>query len=47
MSTGTEKSAMAETVLRVFRGDAGGGAMVDYNVPVAPGMVVLDALHYI
>src|ERR1700680_3318055 len=47
MSTGTEKSAMAETVLRVFRGDASGGAMVDYKVPVAPGMVVLDALHYI
>ena len=38
---------MAETVLRVFRGDANGGATVDYQVPVAPGMVVLDALHYI
>ena len=38
---------MAETVLRVFRGDASGGATVDYQVPVAPGMVVLDALHYI
>src|SRR6202030_4575836 len=47
MSTGTEKPAMAETVLRVFRGDAGSGALVDYKVPVAPGMVVLDALHYI
>src|SRR6202011_2892218 len=47
MSTGTEKAAMAETVLRVFRGDASGGAMVDFKVPIAPGMVVLDALHYI
>jgi succinate dehydrogenase / fumarate reductase, iron-sulfur subunit len=37
----------AEMTLRVFRGDANGGAMVDYAVPVAPGMVVLDALHYI
>jgi succinate dehydrogenase / fumarate reductase iron-sulfur subunit len=38
---------VAETVLRVFRGDVNGGATVDYSVPVAPGMVVLDALHYI
>ena len=36
-----------EAVLRVFRGDASGGAAVEYRVPVAPGMVVLDALHYI
>lgn len=37
---------MPETVnLRVFRGDAEGGQMVDYSVPAAPGMVVLDALH--
>ena len=36
-----------EAVLRVFRGTAEGGAMVEYRVPVAPGMVVLDALHYI
>ena len=38
---------MAEAVLRVFRGTAEGGQPVDYRVPVAPGMVVLDALHYI
>src|SRR5258708_8792213 len=38
---------MAEATLRVFRGDANGGQTVDYGVPVAPGMVVLDALHYI
>jgi succinate dehydrogenase iron-sulfur subunit len=36
-----------EAVLRVFRGTAEEGTPVDYRVPVAPGMVVLDALHYI
>jgi len=36
---------MAEATLRVFRGDGSGGAPKDYRVPVAPGMVVLDALH--
>ncbi len=38
---------MKEATLRVFRGDSSGGQTVDYRVPVAPGMVVLDALHYI
>ena len=38
---------MANVVLRVVRGDSKGGATTDYNVPVAPGMVVLDALHYV
>lgn len=38
---------MAEAVLTVFRGTREGGAPVDYRVPIAPGMVVLDALHYI
>jgi succinate dehydrogenase iron-sulfur subunit len=38
---------MAEAKLQVFRGDANGGQSVEYKVPVAPGMVVLDALHYI
>ncbi|HEV2490085.1 MAG TPA: succinate dehydrogenase/fumarate reductase iron-sulfur subunit [Candidatus Acidoferrales bacterium] len=38
---------MAEAVLAVFRGTREGGAAVDYRVPIAPGMVVLDALHYI
>src|SRR5271154_2461816 len=38
---------MADAVLNVFRGDKDGGQAVDYNVPIAPGMVVLDALHYI
>ncbi|MFN0120680.1 MAG: succinate dehydrogenase/fumarate reductase iron-sulfur subunit [Blastocatellia bacterium] len=38
---------MAEATLRVFRGDNNGGEHVDYKVPVAPGMVVLDAIHYV
>ena len=38
---------MPESVLRVFRGDSAAGETVDYRVPVAPGMVVLDALYYI
>src|SRR5260370_37387412 len=38
---------MKEATLRVFRGDSKGGQTVDYRVPVPPGMVVLDALHYI
>jgi succinate dehydrogenase / fumarate reductase iron-sulfur subunit len=38
---------MAEATLNVFRGDANGGQAVEYKVPIAPGMVVLDALHYV
>ena len=38
---------MTDAVLKVFRGTREGGAFVDYRVPVAPGMVVLDALHHI
>jgi succinate dehydrogenase / fumarate reductase, iron-sulfur subunit len=38
---------MPEAVLKVFRGGPDGGEAVEYRVPVAPGMVVLDALHYI
>ena len=38
---------MKEATLRVFRGDKEGGEHVDYQVPIAPGMVVLDAVHYI
>ncbi|MFZ0700505.1 MAG: succinate dehydrogenase/fumarate reductase iron-sulfur subunit, partial [Candidatus Acidiferrales bacterium] len=38
---------MAEAVMAVHRGDASGGMPVEYKVPLAPGMVVLDALHYI
>jgi succinate dehydrogenase / fumarate reductase iron-sulfur subunit len=36
-----------EATVQVFRGDANGGQMVDYRVPVEPGMVVLDAIHWI
>ena len=38
---------MAEATLRVFRGDRDGGGPVDFQVPLVPGMVVLDALHSI
>jgi succinate dehydrogenase / fumarate reductase iron-sulfur subunit len=33
--------------LRVFRGNADGGAEQEYSVPTFPGMVVLDAIHHI
>jgi succinate dehydrogenase / fumarate reductase iron-sulfur subunit len=42
-----KENEMAEATLRVFRGDRAGGEHKDYAVPIAPGMVVLDALHYI
>ena len=32
---------------RVWRGDRSGGKLVDYRTGVAPGMVVLDAIHQI
>lgn len=38
---------MAEALLRVYRGDADGGKMIEYRVPIEAGMVVLDALHYV
>ena len=38
---------MKEATLRVFRGETADGKTVDYRVPLAPGMVVLDALHYV
>ena len=34
-----------DQTLRIYRGDKQAGEMVDYTVPVAPGMVVLDAIH--
>ena len=34
-----------QATLRIFRGDQTGGQEVDYTVPLAPGMVVLDAVH--
>jgi len=38
---------VAEAVLHVFRGDASGGKLQEYKVPVEEGMVVLDAIHRI
>src|SRR3989442_8796219 len=38
---------MADAKLRIFRGTRDGGETADYQVPLAPGMVVLDALHYV
>ena len=34
-----------EATLRIYRGDNERGEMVEYKVPLAPGMVVLDAVH--
>ena len=34
-----------EATLRIYRGDNQKGELVDYKIPVAPGMVVLDAVH--
>ncbi len=31
--------------MRIFRGDAQGGELVDYDVQIDPGMVVLDVVH--
>jgi len=38
---------MPDAILEVFRGDKESGGAKQYKVPIAPGMVVLDALHYI
>src|SRR5262249_3175127 len=38
---------MADATFKVFRGNADGGDLTEYKVPIAPGMDVLDALHYI
>jgi succinate dehydrogenase / fumarate reductase, iron-sulfur subunit len=38
---------MASATFRIWRGDANGGAFQDYATEVAPGMVVLDAVHRI
>ncbi len=43
MTLETERFA----VLRVFRGDPAGSKEQEYRVPVLPGMVVLDAVHWI
>src|SRR3954470_23604533 len=38
---------MATATFRVWRGDAQGGSFADYATEVAPGVVVLDAVHRI
>jgi len=38
---------VAEAILHVHRGDASGGALEEYRVPLEEGMVVLDAIHHI
>src|SRR6201987_2369627 len=38
---------MACATFRIWRGDADGGALVDYPTEVTEGMVVLDAVHQI
>ena len=44
----TPDQAPARTrTLRVFRGDETKNKLEDYSVPVSPGMVVLDAIHWI
>jgi succinate dehydrogenase / fumarate reductase iron-sulfur subunit len=34
-----------EAKLQIYRGDSQSGEMVEYTVPLEPGMVVLDAVH--
>jgi succinate dehydrogenase / fumarate reductase iron-sulfur subunit len=38
---------LGRATFRVWRGDARGGKLVEYTTSVAPGMVVLDAIHQI
>jgi succinate dehydrogenase and fumarate reductase iron-sulfur protein len=38
---------MALATFKIFRGDRNSGDLVEYKVPIAPGMVVLDELYYI
>ena len=40
-------TAISNLELNVWRGDAGGGALVEYKVPVREGMVVLDAVLWV
>jgi succinate dehydrogenase / fumarate reductase iron-sulfur subunit len=48
MMSDSSTSGTANTVtLRVFRGTEEGGSEVEYQVPTFPGIVVLDAIHYI
>ena len=39
--------AASEVTMRVWRGDAKGGAFTEYRVQSQEGMVVLDVIHAI
>jgi succinate dehydrogenase / fumarate reductase iron-sulfur subunit len=43
----TKPEPFGRATFRVWRGDRNGGNLVDYTTGVAPGMVVLDAIHQI
>ena len=51
MTTEPQGAVPAESgknvTFRVWRGDRDGGKLVDYTTTIAPGMVVLDAIHQI
>ena len=38
---------LGRATFRIWRGDGTGGRLVDYSTNVAPGMVVLDAIHHL
>ncbi len=40
-------AATPTQVFRVWRGNPNGGSEKEYQVPLTPGMVVLDALHWV
>ena len=47
MASPTEVATGQEIEVEVFRGGPEGGRTVTYKVPLVPGMVVLDAMHYV
>ena len=47
MPTETPTDSPARATFRVWRGDRETGKLVDYTTTLAPGMVVLDAIHQI
>jgi succinate dehydrogenase iron-sulfur subunit len=44
---GVDQTAISNLDLKIFRGDANGGELVAYKVPVREGMVVLDAVLWV
>ena len=43
----SEQVAVTDLELKIWRGDAAGGGLVSYQVPVREGMVVLDAVLWV